>query len=66
MYFYVKKVANMQGKLSEQKQRDLFRPMLEDFIDMSFFLARKSIGNILKKSFLCIIQIKVHQVFQPE
>jgi IS5 family transposase len=44
----------MQGKLPEQKQRDLFRPMLEDFIDMSHelvLLSKKIDWNYFEKEF---------------
>lgn len=52
--FVFKKAAIMIGKLPEKNQRDLFRPLLSDFIDMSHelvLLSNKIDWNFIEKEF---------------
>jgi len=41
-YLYREKVANYDREIAEKDGRDLFRPMLEDFIDMNHELVLSS------------------------
>ena len=57
----------MIGKSAIKSQRDLFRPLLEDFIDMQHelvLLGIKLTGITLKKSLPLIIQPWERRVFQ--
>ena len=68
-YLYREKVAIMIGKSPKKEQRDLFRPLLEDFIDMNHelvLLANKIDRSYFEKELGVYYTAKEHRVFHTD
>lgn len=63
----IKKLAKMTGKSPDQNQRDLFRPLLCDFIDMSheLVLLFNRINWLSTQNKLAVFCLKVGQPSVP-